>query len=576
MKYPDLEDEDFYEKINKIYREYKIPDKKKSLKEICYPKKYELQKSQLFLSKFINPDTEYKSILVYHRIGSGKTCTAIRVGEEWKNLRKIIVVVPASLKGNFRNELRSPCAGNNYLTHEEREELKKHHPSSKEYKKIIEISDKRIDKHYEIYSYNKFIQYAQENKISLKNKVLIIDEIQNMVSEEGTYYHELYKLIHSAPKDLRIILLSATPMFDKPDEIALTLNLLRLPIPMPTGCDFYNTFIKSKHHDKHDDNDFEVRNIDLFKKLTRGYVSYFRGAPPHVFPEMNIKYVKCEMSDFQYTAYKAILRNEEKIDLNLKKRAAKSLSVRDLPNSFFIGTRYVSNIVYPNRKIGEEGFKSLTAKQVTENLDLFSVKFSKIMSKISRSRGKVFVYSAFKEHGGIKAFVRVLESFGYKNYEKHSEGKKRFAIWSGDEDIRYREEVKNVYNMKDNLDGSRLKILLLTSAAKEGLSLFGVRQAHILEPYWNISRLLQIIGRGSRFCSHKELPPKERDIKVYIYMATHPEEEQTIDEYIRELSFKKNKVIHSFEKAIKEVAVDCTLFKNANVFKGEEDIICEK
>mgnify|MGYP003340900959 CR=1 FL=1 len=41
-------------------------------------------------------------------------------------------------------------------------------------------------------------------EIKLKNSLLIIDEIQNMVSEEGTYYTELYKLITNAPEDEKI------------------------------------------------------------------------------------------------------------------------------------------------------------------------------------------------------------------------------------------------------------------------------------------------------------------------------------------------------------------------------------
>lgn len=575
MKYPDIKDIDFYDKVNKIYDDFKIPKKKKTLEQYCYPKKYELQQSQKFVPQYINPKTNYKSILVYHRIGSGKTCTAIRVGEVWKKSRKIVVVVPASLKGNFRNELRSLCAGEEYLTNNERELLKKYHPTSEEYAKIIEKSDERIDKYYSIYSYNKFIELAQNKEIKLDNSVLIIDEIQNMVSEEGTYYTVLYKLLKKSPDDLRIVLLSATPMFDKPNELGLTLNLLKLPKPIPFGRDFDKKFIKVTQNRKGDFK-FGVKNMDEFKKMMKGYVSYFRGAPPHVFPEMTIKYVKCEMSDFQYDAYKAILRNEERIanNLSLKKKAAKSVSVGYLPNNFFIGTRYVSNVVFPNRKIGEEGLKSFRGKKLLDNLEKYSGKFYKIMGKI-RGKGKMFVYSSFKENAGIKSFVKVLEEYGYKNYETNGEGRKRFAIWSGDEDMTYREEVKQVFNQKDNLDGSKLKLLLLTSAAKEGLSLYGIRQAHILEPYWNFSRLAQIIGRGSRFCSHKDLPEEERNIKVYIYMSTREDsEEDTIDEYIKKLSEEKNHLINEFEKAVKEVAIDCRLFKNANVYEGEDGIMC--
>lgn len=578
MKYPDIKQDDFYDKINKIYKEYEIPKKKKKFEDICFPKKFELQYSQKLLSNYINPKTPYKGVLIYHRIGAGKTCTAVQIGEAWKKFRRVIVVVPASLKGNFRSELRSLCAGENYLTNEERKELSNYHPSSNEYKDIIKTSDKRIDEFYEIYSYNKFTDLAQNNNINLKNSILIIDEIQNMISEEGTYYQVLHDLIYKSPKDLRVVLLSATPMFDKPHELALTINLLRPEKKIPIGKEFDKKFIRII---KSDDGNFnyEAKNLCIFKQYIKGLISYFRGAPPFVFPEMTIKYVNCNMSDFQYSAYKSILKNElKKANFsNIKKNVIESLSVSNLPNNFFIGTRYVSNLVYPNRKIGTTGLKSFTYDKILNNLQEYSCKFDKIMKKIKYADGKVFVYSGFKEESGIKSFAHVLDAFGYKNYTEFGEGSKRYAIWSGDEDINLKEEIKSVYNQNSNLNGSKLKILIISPAAKEGISLSGVREAHILEPYWNMARLQQIIGRGSRFCSHKDLDEENRNIKVYIYIATHPNEEQTVDEYINHLAVQKNDLVNEFEKVIKESAIDCNLFKNANYYPelGDQFYKCE-
>ena len=85
---------------------------------------------------------------------------------------------------------------------------------------------------------------------------------------------------------------------------------------------------------------------------------------------------------------------------------------------------------------------------------------------------------------------------------------------------------------------------------------------------------MQIIGRGSRFCSHKDLPEEKRKIKVFIYLSIHPDVKETIDQYIYKMSMRKDKLIHEFETAIKEASIDCTLFKNANVFPGEENINC--
>jgi superfamily II DNA or RNA helicase len=574
-KYPDIKSKDFYEKINKIYSNFKVKNNKKTINDICNPKEFKLQLPQEFLSEFINPQTPYKGVLIYHRIGAGKTCTAVRIAEKWKNYKRIIVVLPASLKGNFRSELRSQCAENNYLKDSERKQLTKLHPSDNEYKEIIKRSDERIDKYYEIFSYNKFVELVKNNELNLKNALLIIDEIQNMVSEGGSFYEILYNAIKKAPKDLRIVLLSATPMFDKPNEIALTMNLLRLPTEIPVGKEFDKKFLEINL--KKTGYSYSVKNIDIFKERVKGFISFFRGAPPFVFPEMKIKYVKCEMGNFQYSSYKQVLGKEQTLETGTNiKRMIKSLNVSDLPNNFYIGTRMISNIVFPNKKINDEGFDSLTNKNIIKNLEIYSCKFYEIMKKINGSTGKIFVYSSFKEYGGIKSFTRILDAFGYKDYSKFGEGKKRYSVWSGEESVAMKDEIRAVYNMKSNLKGNHLKIICGSPSIKEGVSLTAVRQVHILEPYWNKSRLEQVIGRASRFCSHKDLEEEKRNVKVYIYVAISPNEnEKTIDEFIHNLSNEKEKIIKIFEKAIKEVAIDCNLNKKANVYEGEEDIKCD-
>lgn len=585
MSYPAISDDDFYKEINKKYKKYTIPRKRKTFEQICFPKEFQLQIPQEFLSKYIGINTPYKGILIFHKIGSGKTCTAIRIGETWKNHRKIVVVVPASLIGNFRTELRSPCAGNSYLTNREREKLAMYHPSSPEYKEIIKKSDAKIDKYYDILSYNKFIEYAEEGLMHLRNSVLIIDEVQNMISEDGKYYNVLYDVIQDAPSSLRIVLLSATPMFDKPVEIALTMNILKIPYELPTGAEFVNMFVKIIKNKRTGKEYYKAKNLDIFKERVKGYVSYYRGAPPYTFPDSTIRYVKCEMEEFQYRSYRTVQASEEAKSKSKKRRrdrGERKLSTEhiiNLPNSFYIGTRTISNIAFPNKCISDEGFCSLKDRHLQlENLSKYSIKFYKIIMKIQRAWGPLFVYSNFKEYGGIKSLVKALEAQGYVNYNTHGEGRKRFAVWTGDEKHEMREEIKAVYNQPSNYNGSKIKIILGSPSIKEGVSLLRCQQVHILEPYWNMSRLEQIIGRAIRYCSHKDLPEEKRHVKVFVYIATHEDEEETIDEYIMKLALKKNKLIQEFELALKEAAVDCTLFKNANVYKylGEEDIKCEK
>lgn len=576
MSYPNIKADNFVEQLDKKFKKYHVPKKKKSFNKICYPKEYELQTPQKFLPKFISPITPYKGILVFHQIGSGKTCTSIQIAEAWKKYRRILVVVPASLIGNYRNELRSACAGDNYLKSSERELLKQYHPMSDEYKNIIAKSDERIDEVYRIYSYNKFIENAEDGNINLRNSVLIIDEIQNLISEKGKYYQVLSNLIDNAPLELRLILLSATPMFDKPNEIALTLNLLRLPTNLPTGNEFDQMFIDETKL-RNGELMITSKNLDIFKRLTKGCVSYFRGADPISFPELKLKYVKCQMSNFQYRAYATVMKEEDRGD-KFKKYASGVRLVRDgdimqLPNNFFIGTRMVSNIAFPNNNVGEDGLESLTERKIINRLEKYSIKFYKILKKIEKCHGKVFVYSGFRGYGGLESFIKVLDIFGYKNYEQYGDGRNRYGIFSGEENSLEKERIKDVFNRENNIYGDKLKILLLSPAAREGLSLYNVRQLHILEPYWNFSRISQILGRAVRYCSHKALPEEQRVVHAYIYMAVHENERETVDQYIAKLAFKKSKIIQEFENALKENAVDCELFKNMNHL-GE--LRCEK
>jgi hypothetical protein len=350
------------------------------------------------------------------------------------------------------------------------------------------------------------------------------------------------------------------------------MNLLRLPYPLPTNREFDATFLE-KITKRDGSIVYQTKNLDIFKERIKGFVSYYRGAPPYVYPESKIKFVKCEMSDYQYKSYMTVFSKE--LDKN-QRRGFTEGGLLHLPNDFLIGTRVVSNIAFPEKKINEKGYKVFTGKYLKENhLQTYSTKFYEILRRIKNSTGPVFVYSNFKKYGGIKSFVKVLLGNGYKDYADSGDGPHTFAVWSGDVTKEYREEIKEVFNKYNNHNGSKIKIILGTPSMKEGVSLKNVRQVHILEMYWNWSRMLQIIGRADRYCSHKELDADKRNVKVYIYLAVHKNLKKSVDQYIMELALQKNEVIQQFEQALKEVAVDCNLFKSGNSFKGES-LKCDK
>jgi hypothetical protein len=378
-----------------------------------------------------------------------------------------------------------------------------------------------------------------------------------MISLNGSFYKLLKKVIDASNNTLKIILLSATPMFDRPMEIALTLNLLKTYDLLPI-TNFNQVFINSKE---------KPINMIEFKNKIKNLISYYRGAPPQAYPQAEFKTVKCKMSDFQYKSYLTSLSSDD----NFIKGSFKNVDILNLPQNFFLGPRMISNVSFPNKSIGEIGYSSFKGNNIHhENIGEFSIKFLKIYKKISKVVGPIFIYSNFKELGGIKCLVKFLEYNGWKNYIEFGEGKKRFAIWTGEESQRIKDEIKFNFNHKSNENGTKIKIMIGSPSIKEGVSLLRVQQVHMLEPYWNMSRMLQIMGRAIRFCSHKDVPKNKRIVKIYLYLSTYPKE-ITIDQYIWSIAKKKNKLIEYFDTALKESAIDCKLFYNRNSYPTDEN-----
>ena len=124
---------------------------------------------------------------------------------------------------------------------------------------------------------------------------------------------------------------------------------------------------------------------------------------------------------------------------------------------------------------------------------------------------------------------------------------------------------------------------MISPAGAEGINLRNVRQVHIMEPYWNEVRIEQVIGRAIRQCHHSDLPMDERTVDVFRYKMVRKSGKETSDENMENISRKKNNLLISFIESIKEVAVDCELFKAHNMmgskyscFKFNENSLFDK
>ena len=175
------------------------------------PNKFTPFKYQEFLRDYMQNNSPYRGVLLYHGLGSGKTCTAIEIAENLKNDKNIIIMLPAALKGNFINHGILYCGDPKYKDNEKLWKSK-----------------------YSFVSYNANNTPTQLKALgTLDDKVIIIEEAHNLISKlksglEGRSKHglEIYNMLMNA-HNLKIIALTGTPLINDLFELAVLFNVLR-------------------------------------------------------------------------------------------------------------------------------------------------------------------------------------------------------------------------------------------------------------------------------------------------------------------------------------------------------------
>lgn len=208
-----------------------------------------------------------------------------------------------------------------------------------------------------------------------------------------------------------------------------------------------------------------------------------------------------------------------------------------------------------------------------------SPKMITVIFNILKSMGPVLIYSNFVEMEGLQILKIYLNFFGFTSYNNNKENFNfNYMEFHGGISQEERDNNKTIFNSVANKHGKLIKIIMISSAGKQGINLSNIRQIHIVEPYWNEARIEQIIGRGIRHCHHKDLPMEERKVNVFRYKMVRKNNKKTADEKLENISRQKFNLLLSFCEAIKEVAVDCELFKahnmigsNYSCFKFNED-----
>jgi hypothetical protein len=244
-------------------------------------------------------------------------------------------------------------------------------------------------------------------------------------------------------------------------------------------------------------------------------------------------------------------------------------------------------------------FKKYGAIFSQEKIGEYSAKIANICQAIRKSQGIVIVYSQYID-GGILPLALALEEMGVSrfsstpNYNKpllkkrrepidaktmkpREEGTQEFnpakyIMITGDKSI----SPSNANDIKyathpDNRHGDQVRVILISKAGSEGLDFKNIRQIHILEPWYNMNRIEQIIGRGVRNLSHCNLPFEERNVEIYLHSTLLTNEnEEAADLYIYRLAEKKALQIGKVTRLLKETAVDCILNLGQTNFTAEK------
>ena len=242
-----------------------------------------------------------------------------------------------------------------------------------------------------------------------------------------------------------------------------------------------------------------------------------------------------------------------------------------------------------------------------DGLQIYSPKYLNILENIQDPKhiGLHLVYSQFRTLEGIGIFKMVLDANGFTQFKikkdssgvweldisEENRGKPTYALYTGTESAEEKEMIRNIYNSDwdvkspitkelkeiahNNNMGEIIKVLMITASGSEGINLRSTRYVHIMEPYWNPTRIDQVVGRARRICSHKELPDALQTVEVFLYLMMFskkqidPKNDSAIELKRKDKSKRKYKVIGDDGKEGKEdylpLTSDEALFEISNI-----------
>ena len=296
----------------------------------------------------------------------------------------------------------------------------------------------------------------------------------------------------------------------------------------------------------------EFQKSGVFKTFSRILCNFaFPSEIERPFPKNNVSLMVNEMDDLDGD-FEDMQKSSKKKD-SFKKRIT-------------VYQEKVKNVMAELKNRKDEFLKG-------EKLVEYSPKYARIIHHTQSINGCVLIYSQFRSVEGLGVMALALEAAGYAEMKVTIENKKvdikvkdedymkpKYAMFSTDKevsdvllkifnsdlssfdaDVRDKLERMDVSgNGEGNLRGSLIKVMMITQSGSAGISLKNVRQVHVMEPYWNKSRIDQVIGRANRTCSHIELLEPERNFRVYTYRMILTDQQKKRSMYIKSIDDNKS------------------------------------
>lgn len=687
---------------------------------------FEVTPVQRFAANFLSPKSPYMSALLFHGVGVGKTCAAVQVAENWLNMypsasrdsrRQVIIVAPRAIRDGFKTTIfnvgkvrigvdeKTPnfgaqCTGSTYM--ELTDTL-----YERDANKIKLAAQRAVGRRYEFYGYQEFKNVIKKimgpNKAHqvrniqsyFNNRLLIIDEAHNLrelpavdisqiPDEEGdlpggeteledtaagrqlTPYLE-FVLKYSA--GMKLLLLTATPMYNSYREIIYLLNLLLK--------NDKKVYIRESDIFADMAGSFTPHGRENLGLIASRYVSFMRGENPESFP-LRLKpyelYTRIPDATnpgeheplFEYPTNdprgeghevpeeeKEFIRHLPIVGTEMSPEMEQAVMVfaanitggESGISSFELQrVTQAGNLVVPpspdedeEEPDSMEGFirkyqprvdagalelhftKTVVAKSPiqykarvaggarwlgADEIGQWSPKYAKCMSYIKNAEGVVFCYARYVQNGAVP-FALILEANGYKPYGRdtmllgdgvqtpgggqcalcslrqgehgtgvdHEFAQAYYALLTG----RVEFSPNNIAAIQaeqrvENKDGRIIKVVIGSEVAAEGIDLRYVREVHVLDAWFHLNKIEQIIGRGIRFCSHRLLKGENKDnTTIYLHATLRSDDAESADLYSYRVAYRKGRQIGGVTRVLKEYAVDCNTNHDAILIQNADD-----